>query len=125
LLPEMIIRREFVSACLQETVPTAPFWLSVRHYHKKGSAFLARKTARDTIVKGRESRDKVILVPPYLGASELRLMLPIDYSAALSLCGARQYLKKYYWNDHEGREFETTSKRKVIVPFDNIVRSLY
>lgn len=59
LLPEMIIRREFVSACLQETVPTAPFWLSVRHYHKKGSAFLARKTARDTIVKGRESRDKV------------------------------------------------------------------
>ncbi|KAF4723772.1 hypothetical protein FOZ63_003347, partial [Perkinsus olseni] len=67
----------------------------------------------------------IILVPPYLGASELRLMLPIDYSAALSLCGARQYLKKYYWNDHEGREFETTSKRKVIVPFDNIVRSLY
>ncbi|KAF4656023.1 hypothetical protein FOL47_009193, partial [Perkinsus chesapeaki] len=67
----------------------------------------------------------VILVPPYLGASELRLMLPIDYSAALSLCGARQYLKKYYWSDLEGREFETTSKRKVIVPFDNVVRSLY
>ncbi|KAF4670361.1 hypothetical protein FOZ61_000551 [Perkinsus olseni] len=43
----------------------------------------------------------------------------------MSVADLRQYLKKYYWNDHEGREFETTSKRKVIVPFDNIVRSLY
>ncbi|KAF4682527.1 hypothetical protein FOZ60_010433 [Perkinsus olseni] len=120
----MILRRELFAAC-GDAAARNPFRVCVRQYHKKGSSFLARKTARDTIVKGRESRDKIILVPPYLGASELRLMLPIDYSAALSLCGARQYLKKYYWNDHEGREFETTSKRKVIVPFDNIVRSLY
>jgi len=26
--------------------------------------------------------------------------------------------KKYYWKDLEGREFESTSKRKVLVPFD-------
>ena len=103
----------------------------VRFYYKPNDGVLPRRESRRTLSKthrelAKPSGDssKTILLPPFVGPGELRILLGIDYKSALSLCQVKLFQQKYYWSDLEGRYFETSNKRKVLVPYDLIAPSL-
>ena len=96
-----------------------------RGYYKiSRDGSVGRKTAKATLLRGRaESSNRLMLLPPWVGVSELRIMLGLSYESCFELLGVKTFQKKYYWSDHEGREFESAVKRKVLVPFETAARA--
>lgn len=85
----------------------------------RGTIYVPRKEARENLERAtRRQADKTLLLPPYVSVAELRIIFRVDYAGVCRLLGVRREQGKYYWRDREGRQFETTSKRKVMVPFD-------
>ena len=92
------------------------------HYHSKDGA-VGRKTAKATLLAGRRDLSKTMLLPPFVGASELRVMLNLSYGQTMQVLGVRNFRNKYYWKDSDGREFETANRKKVVVGFDVAARA--
>lgn len=85
----------------------------------RGTVYVPIRTAKKTLLKStRNTLGPTLLLPPYVSASELRILFRMDYSGIFRLLGVRKSESKWFWKDHDGREFETSSKRKVLVPFD-------
>ena len=110
---------------------SSPWVSQVRFYYKANDGVLPRRDSRRTLSKTRRELSKptsgstsVVLLPPHVAPGELRILLGIDYKSALSLCGVKMYQQKFYWSDPEGRWFETSNKRKVLVPFDQVTPSV-
>eukprot|EP00439_Symbiodinium_sp_Y106_P021394 s1976_g2.t1 len=92
------------------------FGVKARH---RGCVYVPRKVARNTLGKARRNHsDETLLLPPFVSATELRILFRLDYANTMRMLGVRSIDKKYYWKDLEGREFESTSKRKVDVEPD-------
>ena len=106
--------------------------LQVRFYFKANDGILPRRESRRTLAKTRRDiskpsssfSSKDVLIPPYVSPGELRILLGVDYKSALSLCNVKLYQQKYFWSDSEGRCFETSNKRKVLVPFELVAPSI-
>ncbi|EKX74390.1 translation initiation factor IF-2, putative [Theileria equi strain WA] len=79
---------------------------------------LGRLAFRKVITKGRSQKSPEILLPPFIAVQELRLMLNIDYTSCFRLCKVSISRNKYSWKDIEGRSFECSNKRHVLVCFD-------
>ena len=87
--------------------------------------WIGRLQARDTLLKARNEWSKTAVLPPYVTASELRVMLHLDYASTFRLLGVRSVGgKKFYWTDHEGRSFETVNKRKVMVSIEIAAKAI-
>ena len=108
-------------------------WLGhqLRSYYKSNDGVLPRRESRRTLAKTRSELSsqsgigsRNILLPPFVSPGELRILLGIEYKSALSLCRVKMYQQKYYWSDLEGRWFETSNKRKILVPFDSIAANV-
>lgn len=85
----------------------------------KGTPYVPRKVARATLGKAtRNYPDLTLLLPPYVSVYELRIIFRLDYAGTLRQLGIRKEHNKYFWRDQDGRQFETTSKRRILVPFD-------
>ena len=92
------------------------FAFKARH---RGGIYVPRKVSQETLRKAtRNHPDPTLLLPPYVTARELRTLFKLDYPSVFRLLGVRHEQSRYSWKDFEGREFATTSKRKVLVPFD-------
>ena len=98
-----------------------------RGYFKPNDGVLPRRESRRTLSKTRNdlatssgSNSRNILLPPYVSPGELRILLGIEYDSALSMCQVKLYQRKYYWSDLDGRCFENSNKRKILVPFEAI-----
>eukprot|EP00913_Durusdinium_trenchii_P008609 g8083.t2 len=88
-------------------------------------------------------------LPPFVSATELRVLFRLDYANTMRILGVRSMNGKYYWKDPErenieeivargspssamapsrqdfqNREFESASKRKVLLPFDMVAYPL-
>jgi hypothetical protein len=105
--------------------------LQRRSYYKPNDGVLPRRDSRRTLAKTRRdlnspnnSTTSNILIPPFVSPGELRILLGIEYKSALSLCQVKLYQQKYYWSDLEGRWFETSNKRKVLVPFSAVASGI-
>lgn len=110
-----------VLGCLGARVAAAAagrrsFGVRVRH---RGSVYVPRKVQSGQLhrSKGRHS-DSTLLLPPYISATELRILFRLDYEGTFRLLNVTPVLSRYFWKDFDGREFETSSKRKVLVPFE-------
>ena len=102
-----------------------------RAYFKANDGILPRRESRRTLARTRRDisspfphGSKTVLIPPFVSPGELRILLGVDYKSALSLCKVKMYQQKYYWSDAEGRLFETSNKRKVLVPFELVAPSI-
>lgn len=85
----------------------------------KGTPYVPRRVVRANLGKAtRNYPDLTLLLPPYVSVYELRIIFRLDYAGTLRQLGIRKEHSKYFWRDHNGRQFETTSKRKILVPFD-------
>lgn len=92
------------------------FAVKARH---RGTVFVPRRESRQSLYRSRRHRkDDVLLLPPWVSATELRIIFRLDYAGIFRLLGVRQEASKFYWRDLEGRTFESSSKRKVLVPYD-------
>ncbi|CAJ1441731.1 unnamed protein product [Effrenium voratum] len=92
------------------------FGVKARH---RGCVYVPRKVSGATLHQAaRRSSQNRLLVPPFISATELRVLFRLDYANTMRMLSVRSMHGKYYWKDFEGREFESTSKRKVLVPFD-------
>jgi translation initiation factor IF-2 len=95
-----------------------------RFYYKKSmDGAVGRKTAKATLLKGRNEQSRILVLPPFVAVSELRVMFGVSYEAAFQVLNVKSVQKKFYWNDHEGRAFETANKRNVLVPFEIAARA--
>eukprot|EP00927_Polykrikos_kofoidii_P071665 TRINITY_DN67918_c0_g1_i1.p1 TRINITY_DN67918_c0_g1~~TRINITY_DN67918_c0_g1_i1.p1 ORF type:complete len:1066 (-),score=181.53 TRINITY_DN67918_c0_g1_i1:46-3141(-) len=108
-----------VSACsVAPPPPVGARGFGVRQ-RNRGNVYVTRLDRRKTLAKAtRRYPDNTLLLPPYISVGELRVIFRVDYAGAFRLLGVRREAAKYFWKDHEGREFETSSKRKIILPFD-------
>eukprot|EP00929_Paragymnodinium_shiwhaense_P008346 TRINITY_DN112298_c0_g1_i1.p1 TRINITY_DN112298_c0_g1~~TRINITY_DN112298_c0_g1_i1.p1 ORF type:complete len:994 (+),score=180.36 TRINITY_DN112298_c0_g1_i1:87-3068(+) len=85
----------------------------------RGNVYVPRKVFRKTLDKATQRQsDPTLLLPPYVAASELRVLFRVDYAGVFRLLGVGGKQGNYFWKDHMGREFQSVSKRKVMVPFD-------
>jgi hypothetical protein len=98
-----------------------------RTYYKPNDGVLPRRESRRTLAGSKKQianptieMSKNVLLPRFVSPGELRILLGIEYKSALALCQIKQYHQKYYWSDLEGRWFETSNKRKILVDFDSI-----
>ncbi|CAD7931850.1 unnamed protein product, partial [Amoebophrya sp. A120] len=69
------------------------------------------------IVKGRKQQSKVILLPPYVAAAELRVMFNLGYSEIFRLLNVTFEDGAYTWKDQANRVFKTANKRCVLIPY--------
>eukprot|EP00434_Breviolum_minutum_P012691 symbB.v1.2.011189.t1/scaffold714.1/size170141/6 len=99
------------------------FGVKARH---RGCVYVPRKVARASLSKATRKNDVTsgVLLPTFVSATELRVLLRLDYANTMRVLGVRSMSGKYYWKDFEGREFESTSKRKVLLPFDMVAYPL-
>jgi len=87
-------------------------------WRNRGTVYVPRKVARQSLERAsRRTADRELLLPPFVSASELRVIFRLDYDGILKLLGVRQEMSKYFWKDGQGREFETASKRNILVPY--------
>lgn len=101
---------------------TRSFGVRARH---RGCVYVPRKVARASLTKAtRRNAESSVLLPTFVSATELRVLLRLDYANTMRVLGVRSLGGKYYWKDFEGREFESTSKRKVLLPFDMVAYPL-
>eukprot|EP00435_Cladocopium_sp_Y103_P024819 s469_g6.t1 len=104
---------------------TRSFGVRARH---RGCVYVPRKVARASLTKAtRRNAESSVLLPTFVSATELRVLLRLDYANTMRVLGVRSLGGKYYWKDScdfEGREFESTSKRKVLLPFDMVAYPL-
>ena len=105
--------------------------IQCREYYKPNDGVLPRRDSRRTLSKtkadissSRLADSRNILLPPFVSPGELRILLGIEYKSALAMCQVKLYQQKYYWSDIEGRWFETSNKRKILVPFEAIASSV-
>ena len=97
----------------------------IRSYYKYApDGAVGRKTAKATLLKGKRDASKEMILAPFTSASELRVMLGLSYEGVMEVLRVRTYRGKYYWRDSEGREFESASRTKVLVPFDTAFRAV-
>ncbi len=103
----------------------------IRWYYKANDGVIPRRESRRTLSKTRRElaspspqKSGNVLLPPFVSPGELRVLLGIDYKSALALCQVKLYQQKYFWTDLEGRWFETSNKRKVLVPFSAVAPSV-
>ncbi|CAE8649323.1 unnamed protein product, partial [Polarella glacialis] len=96
--------------------PVRAFGIKARN---RGCVYVPRKVARMTLAKTMKNHtDNTLLLPPYVSATELRILFRMDYAGVFRLLGVRHSQGKYFWKDYDGREFESASKRRVLVPFE-------
>ncbi|SJK86435.1 Translation initiation factor IF-2 [Babesia microti strain RI] len=79
---------------------------------------VGRLKFKNTLTKGWKQKSPEILLPPFIPIHELRIMLRLDYDTCFKACNVAIGDKNYYWKDKEGRQFQSNSKRGVILPFE-------
>ncbi|CAK9070660.1 unnamed protein product [Durusdinium trenchii] len=101
------------------------FGIKTRH---RGCVYVPRKVARASLTKAlratQKNADHSLLLPPFVSATELRVLFRLDYANTMRILGVRSMNGKYYWKDFQNREFESASKRKVLLPFDMVAYPL-
>ena len=102
-----------------------------RLYFKANDGILPRRDSRRTLARSRRELSKPlsgssprVLLPPFVSPGELRILLGIEYKSALALSHVKLYQQKYFWRDLDGRMFETSNKRKVLVPYSTIAHPI-
>eukprot|EP00398_MALV-I-01_sp_L67-1_P000928 gene928-284_t len=101
------------------------FKQQVRFRRAKRYEVVGRRTRHQNVrIGSRKSSRPWVLVPPYFGIHEARVMLHLSYDDAFDYFGVHVVAKKYYWKDHEGRTFETVNRRKVYLPWEMVAARL-
>lgn len=86
---------------------------------QRGTIYVPRRVAAKNLHRAHKKQsDPTLLLPPYVSAHELRVIFQMDYASTFKLLNVEHAQSKYFWKDFDGRQFETTSKRKVMIPFE-------